>query len=89
MQALCKQRDIPLMLLSTVRHSESAEVRLLGSQTLRRNLKVHWRQLSKEVRHGAWHKTCCTPPKSASRWACCYILNIIEFFIWLNSLETA
>ncbi|KAK9905642.1 hypothetical protein WJX75_003705 [Coccomyxa subellipsoidea] len=50
LKALCKQRDILLMLLLTVRHSESAEVRLLGSQTLRRNLKVHWRQLSKEAR---------------------------------------
>ena len=48
-QALCKQRDIPVMLLMVVRQSESAEVRLLGSQTLRRSLKLHWRQLSKEV----------------------------------------
>ncbi|BDA47413.1 Importin-4 [Coccomyxa sp. Obi] len=49
LKALCKQRDIPVMLLMIVRQSESAEVRLLGSQTLRRSLKLHWRQLSKEA----------------------------------------
>lgn len=48
-QALCKQRDILLMLLATVRQSESGEVRLLGSQSLRKALKVHWRQVSKQV----------------------------------------
>lgn len=49
MQALCKQPEIMPAALDRLKHSESAEVRLLAAQTVRKQCRVFWSQLSPQV----------------------------------------
>lgn len=49
LQALCKQPAILPAAMDRLRHSESAELRLLAAQTVRKQCRVFWRRLSPQV----------------------------------------
>ena len=48
-QGACKQPEVLHALLGRLRTSDSAEVRLLAAQSVRRHAPKHWRRLSSQV----------------------------------------
>ena len=48
-QGACKQPEVLHALLGRLRTSDSAEVRLLAAQSIRRHAPKHWRRLSAQV----------------------------------------